>query len=32
MFNQFVKYEDAFRDWRDGTLWPHHWESFLRVV
>ncbi len=60
MFNQFAKYEDAFRDWRrdgmpglnadsykyiefltspdndqaprDGTLWPHQWESFLRVV
>ncbi|MBY0532971.1 MAG: DEAD/DEAH box helicase family protein [Xanthobacteraceae bacterium] len=60
MFNQFAKYEDAFRDWRrdgmpglksesysyvefltskeddqrsrDGTLWPHQWEAFLRVV
>lgn len=60
MFNQFAKYEDAFRDWRrdgmpglqpdsykyvefltstdddqaarEGTLWPHQWESFLRVV
>ena len=60
MFNQFAKYEDAFREWRrDGlpglkaesykyiefltspdddqaartrTLWPHQWESFLRVV
>ncbi len=60
MFNQFAKYEDAFRDWRRdgmpglkaesykyiefltsrdddqaaraGTLWPHQWESFLRVV
>ena len=60
MFNQFARYEDAFRDWRrdgmpklkpgsyryvefltsadddqaprDGTLWPHQWESFLRVV
>lgn len=60
MFNQFSKYEDAFRDWRrdgmpglkaesykyiefltslddeqaarPGTLWPHQWESFLRVV
>ena len=60
MFNQFAKYEDAFRDWRrdgmpglkaesykyvefltspdddqsprPGTLWPHQWESFLRVV
>ena len=60
MFNQFAKYEDAFRDWRrdglpdlrpesykyvefltsqdddraarDGTLWPHQWESFLRVI
>ena len=60
MFNQFAKYEDAFRDWRrdgmpglksesykyiefltsqdddqaarPGTLWPHQWESFLRVI
>jgi type III restriction enzyme len=60
MYNQFAKYEDAFRDWRrdgmpglkpesykyiefltsaeddqqarEGTLWPHQWESFLRVV
>lgn len=60
MFNQFARYEDAFRDWRRdgmpglksesykfiefltspdndqaaraGTLWPHQWESFLRVV
>lgn len=60
MFNQFARYEDAFRDWRrdgmpglkaesykyiefltspdddqaarTGTLWPHQWESFLRVV
>ena len=59
MFNQFAKYEDAFRDWRGGmpglkdesykyiefltspdddmvpragTLWPHQWESFLRLV
>lgn len=60
MFNQFAKYEDAFRDWRRdgmpglkpesweyvefltsddddrlarvGTLWPHQWESFLRVA
>jgi len=60
MFNQFAKYEVAFRDWRrdgmpalkaesykyiefltspddeqmprSGTLWPHQWESFLRVV
>ncbi|MDE0343083.1 MAG: DEAD/DEAH box helicase family protein [Deltaproteobacteria bacterium] len=60
MFNQFVKYEDTFRDWRrdglpglhpesyeyidfltskdddrearEGTLWPHQWESFLRIV
>jgi hypothetical protein len=60
MFNQFAKYEDAFRDWRrdgmpglkpefygyvefrtskdddqlprDGALWPHQWEAFLRVV
>ena len=60
MFNQFAKYEDAFRDWRrdgltglcpdsydyvefltskdddqearEGTLWPHQWEAFLRVV
>lgn len=60
MFNQFAKYEDAFRDWRrdglpglkadsyeyidfltskdddqvarSGTLWPHQWESFLRIV
>ena len=60
MFNEFAKYEDAFRDWRrnglpglrsdsydyvefltskdddrearEGTLWPHQWESFLRVV
>ncbi len=60
MFNQFSKYEGAFRDWRRdglpglkadsfkyiefltsmdddqvaraGTLWPHQWESFLRVV
>ncbi len=60
MFNQFAKYENAFRDWRrdgmpglkadsykyiefltspdddqaarEGTLWPHQWESFLRVV
>lgn len=60
MFNQFARYEDAFRDWRrdglpdlkpesykyiefltsdeddqaarEGTLWPHQWESFLRVV
>jgi superfamily II DNA or RNA helicase len=60
MFNQFAKYEDAFREWRrdgmpglkaesyryidfltspdndllprEGTLWPHQWEAFLRVV
>ncbi len=60
MFNQFARYEDAFRDWRrdgmpglkpesygyvefltskdddqlprEGTLWPHQWEAFLRVV
>jgi len=60
LFNQFARYEDAFRDWRrdgmpdlkaesykyiefltsndddqaarPGTLWPHQWESFLRVV
>ena len=60
MFNQFARYEDAFRDWRRdgmpglkpesyiyiefltspdddqaaraGTLWPHQWASFLRVV
>lgn len=60
MFNQFARYENAFRDWRRdgmpglkadsykyitfltspdddqaaraGTLWPHQWESFLRVV
>ena len=60
MFNQFARYEDAFREWRRdgmpglkaelykyieyltspdddqaaraGTLWPHQWESFLRVV
>lgn len=60
MFNQFTRFEDAFRDWRrdgmaglkadsykyiafltsedddqvarQGTLWPHQWESFLRVV
>ncbi len=60
MFNQFGRYEDAFRDWRRdglpglkaesykyvefltspdddqaaraGTLWPHQWESFLRVM
>src|SRR5882672_2993213 len=60
MFNQFARYEDAFRDWRrdglpglraesyryiefltspdndqvarDGTLWTHQWESFLRLV
>ncbi|MFH1219035.1 MAG: DEAD/DEAH box helicase family protein, partial [Candidatus Eisenbacteria bacterium] len=60
MFNQFARYEDAFRDWRwdgmpglktesfkyiefltstdddqtarPGTLWPHQWEAFLRVV
>ena len=60
MFNQFSRYEDAFRDWRrdgfpglkpesykyiefltspdddqaarSGTLWPHQWDSFLRVV
>jgi len=60
VFNQFARYEDAFRDWRRdgmpglkaesyryiefltspdddqaaraGTLWPHQWESFLRVV
>lgn len=60
MYNQFARYEDAFRDWRRdglpglnvesfkyiefltspdddqqarlGTLWPHQWESFLRVV
>ena len=60
MFNQFARYENAFRDWRrdglpglredsyrfiealtaeddeqaprEGTLWPHQWESFLRIV
>jgi type III restriction enzyme len=59
MFNQFARYEDEFRIWRNGmpglnaasykyiefltspdddqaaragTLWPHQWESFLRVV
>jgi type III restriction enzyme len=60
MYNQFGKYEDAFRDWRRdglpglraesykyvefltsaeddqqpraGTLWPHQWESFLRII
>jgi hypothetical protein len=60
MFNQFARYEDAFREWRrdgmlglkpesykyigfltspdddqaarSGTLWPHQWEAFLRVV
>lgn len=60
MFNQFARYEDAFRDWRrdgmpglkadsyryiefltatdddqaarPGTLWPHQWESFLRMI
>ena len=60
MFNQFARYENAFRDWRrdglpglapdsyrylesltsedddraarEGTLWPHQWESFLRLV
>src|SRR5437016_4110084 len=60
MYNQFARFEDAFRDWRrdgmpglkpesyryiefltsqeddqqprDGTLWLHQWESFLRVV
>lgn len=60
MFNQFARYEDAFRGWRrdgmpglkpesyayvefltsedddqmprEGTLWPHQWEAFLRVV
>lgn len=60
MFNEFVKYEQAFQDWRrdgypdvrpdtykfidflssleddqvprEGTLWPHQWESFLRTV
>src|SRR5712692_11770936 len=59
MFNQFARYEDAFRAWRDGmpgltaesyryvefltspdddqearpgTLWPHQWESFLRLL
>ncbi len=60
MFNQFAKYEEAFRDWkqgglpglcensyryvefltseeddqeaREGTLWAHQWESFLRVI
>jgi type III restriction enzyme len=60
MFNQFARYEEAFRDWRRdgmpglkadsykyiefltspdddqapraGALWPHQWESFLRVV
>ena len=60
MFNQFARYENAFRDWRrdglpglapdsyrylesltsedddraarEGALWPHQWESFLRLV
>src|SRR5438105_4921534 len=60
MFNQFARYEDAFRDWRQdgmpglksesykyiefltsaqdddaprtGTLWPHQWASFLRLI
>ncbi len=60
MFNQFSRYEDAFRNWRRdgmpglkqesykyiefltssdddqapraGTMWPHQWESFLRVI
>jgi len=60
MFNEFARYEDAFKAWcqdgypttfpgtyryidflsdpnndqapREGTLWPHQWESFLRVI
>lgn len=60
MFNQFARYEDDFRHWRqdgmpglkgksydyvafltadddelaarEGTLWPHQWNSFLRIV
>ena len=60
MFNQFVRYEQDFANWRrdgypgvrtetfqyidflsdpdneqaprEGTLWPHQWEAFLRVV
>jgi type III restriction enzyme len=60
MYNEFAKYEEAFRDWRrdgipglkvesykyvefltspdddqqprEGTLWLHQWESFLRVM
>lgn len=60
MFNEFVKHEQTFLDWkrdgypgtkpetfqyidflsspdddqapREGTLWPHQWDSFLRTV
>ena len=60
MFNEFARYEDAFKAWcqdgypsnfpdtyryidflsdptndqapREGTLWRHQWESFLRVI
>jgi superfamily II DNA or RNA helicase len=60
LFNEFARYEDAFKQWcqdgyktsnpetyryidflsdpsndqapREGTLWPHQWEAFLRVV
>jgi superfamily II DNA or RNA helicase len=60
MFNEFARYEDAFKVWcqdgyhtafpatyryidflsdptndqapRKDTLWPHQWESFLRVI
>lgn len=60
MFNEFARYEDAFKTWcrdgyhspfsdtyryidflsdpsndqapREGTLWSHQWEAFLRVI
>lgn len=60
MYNEFARYEEAFKAWcqdgyptnfpstyryidflsdasndqapREGTLWPHQWESFLRVI
>ena len=29
---EFLTSEDDDREAREGTLWPHQWESFLRVV
>jgi len=29
---EFLTSEDDDRVPRDGTLWPHQWESFLRIA